>query len=269
MYHLIPPLRKRNKYGILYTRPPEIEKLIVKSLDLPFDEFVDRAGITDRRNPDYLRSEVLVHRIRATRYDNSDFKFTLLYPLLSKRILRTCPSAKKRIAGKVGEIGSTMDVREFVLERFVMLILTDRENYAEGLDIFEARFDRAVMLLRYDALRKVSRRDNPLIPLEYEESNDIPNDVEVSRARFNPISMTSEEDLTYRLQIRRAIDSLPDIERRVIDMFAAGLPIESKDSDKPSIARELSCTPKTVRNRRDRAIRRIQERLGLEVCNAD
>lgn len=265
MYPAIPPLRKRTRDGILYTRPAEVEKLIGETLDLPFDAFIDRAKITDRRHPSWLPSEVLVHRIRATRQNDSDYEFDSIYPLLRERVLRTCPSAKRSSGGRVWEVGEIMDLRELVLERFVMLILTDRENYAKGLDIFEARFDRALMCLRQDAVLKVSRHHGPLNPLEFGESGEIPDDIEASIARLKPKSMSVEEDLTYRLQIRRAIDSLPDVERRVVDMLEAGIPIESSDSDKPSIARALGCTPKTVRNRRHRAFERIREQLGLEV----
>ena len=80
--------------------------------------------------------------------------------------------------------------------------------------------------------------------------------------------MTPEEEVTYRFEVRRAIDSLPEMERRVIDMLEAGIAIESNNPGEPSIAGVLGCTPKTVRNRRDRAVQRIRETLGLEVCNA-
>ena len=268
MHTDIPPLRKRTKEGALYTRPAEIEKIITESFDFSFEDFVDRARIADRRHPDYLPSEVLVHRIRATRHNNSDQQFNALYPLLSERVLRTCPSASTHAGGKIGEIGKIMDIREFVIERFVTFILIDRNNYEEKLDIFEVRFDRAVMLLRRDAFRNVSRRDNPLTPLEYNESGDIPDDIEASFAQLKPRSLTEEEEITYRFQIRQAIDSLPDMERRVIDMLLAEIPIESNDPNEPSISGRLNCTPKTVRNRRDRALGRIREQLGLDIHHA-
>ena len=265
----ISPLRKRTREGKLYVRPPEIEQVIVETLEIPFEEFMKRAKLKKRDHPDYLPSEVLVYWIRAIRHEDSDRQFSLLYQLLHERILRTCSSASTHWGGKVGGTGTTMDVREFVVERFVTLLLTDRDNYTEKLDFFEVRFDRALMLLKRDALRKVSRRDSLLTPLEDEESGDIREDVEASFTLFNPPSMTLEEELTYRFQIRQAIDSLPDEERRVIDMLEAGISIESKDPNEPSISRELGCTPKTVRNRRKRALKKIREQLGPEIPYAN
>ena len=265
----IPPLRKRTKEGVLYTRPEEIEKLIVETFELPFDAFIKRAKHRNRNHPDYLPSEVLVHRIRATRYNNSDDQFNALYTVLYERICRNCPSTVTRAGKETGELGKLLDVREFVVERFVILILKDRDIYSERLDFFEIRFDRVVSLLRRDAFRKVCRQENPLTPLEYDESGDIPEDVEEYSALLNARSMTLEDEITYRFQIRRAINSLPEMERRVIDMLEAGLEIESKNLDEPTITKVLGCTSKTVRNRRDRALRRIRETLGVEACYAD
>lgn len=266
----IPPLRKRKKGGELYSRPPKIEEVILETFALPFEEFMERAKYKNRKHPEYLPSEVLVHRIRATRHNNSDEQFNALYLELFERVSRSCPPhAVIRAEGKTGEVGSLMDVRDYVLDRFVTLIVKDRDRYEENLDIFEAIFDRAVRLLRYDAFRKVLRHEKPLTPLEYDESGDLPDDVEEYSSLLNSPSMTLEEEITYRFRIRRAIDSLPEMERRVIDMLEAGLPIESKNPDEPSIAALLKCTPKTVRNRRARAIQKIRETLGVEACDGD
>lgn len=265
----IPPLRKRTQGGELYSRPPEIEEAILETLALPFEDFVERAQNRNRGHPEYVPSEVLVHRIRVTRYNNSDDQFNALYSVLSERINRSCPRSVTRVEGGIGKVGSLMDVAEYVMERFVTFILKDRDEYEEKLDIFEARFDRAVRLLRKSAFRRVLRHEKPLTSLEYELSGDVPDDVEEYSALLKGSSMTPEEEITYRFQIRGAIDSLPETERRVIDMLEAELPIESKNADEPSISGLLGCTPKTVRNRRDRAIQRIRETLGVEACDAD
>lgn len=265
----IPPLRKRKKDGTLYVRPQEIEHLIVETLELSFDDFILRAKQLNRSHPEYLPSEILVHRIRATRSHNSDAQFNALYLELKRRIDRSCPSVVTRADGRVGEVGKLVDVREYVLERFVTLILKDRDGYEERLDIFEARFDRAVVRLRKDAFRKIYRRDKPMVPLEYDESGEVSEEVEEYLSLLSPRTMTLEEEITYRFRIRRAIDSLPELERRVIDMLGAEIPIESNNPDEPSIAGLLGCTPKTVRNRRERAVRRIREILSVEACHAN
>lgn len=265
----IPPLRKRTQGGKLYSRPPEIEDAILETLALPFEDFMDRARNRNRGHPEYVPSEVLVHRIRAARYNNSDEQFNALYSVLIERINRSCPRSETRVEGGIGEVGSLMDVTEYVRERFVTFILEDRDKYEEKLDIFEARFDRAVRSLRKSAFRGVLRHGKPLTPLEYEPSGDVPEDVEEYSALLNAPSMTPEEEITYRFQIRGAIDSLPETERRVIDMLEADLPIECKNPNEPSISGLLGCTPKTVRNRRDRAFQKIRETLSVETCDVD
>lgn len=265
----IPPLRKRTQGGELYSRPPEIEEAILETIALPFEDLLERARNRNRDHPEYVPSEVLVHRIRATRYNNSDDQFNALYLVLFERVNGSCPRSVTRVDGGIGEIGSLMDVTEYVMERFVTFILKDRDQYEEKLDIFEVRFDRAVRMLRKSAFRRVLRHGKPLTPLEYELSGDVPEDVEEYSALLKAPSMTPEEEITYRFQIRGAIDSLPETERRVIDMLEAELPIESISPDEPSISGLLGCTPKTVRNRRDRAIQRIREALGVEACDAD
>ena len=162
-----------------------------------------------------------------------------------------------------------MDVREDVLERFVILVVKDRNDYAEALDIYEARFDRAVSMLRKDALRKVLRRERRIARLEYDESGDVPDDVDESFMLQSAPSMTEEDEITYRIQVRQAIDSLPEAERRVLEMIEAGIPVESNKHDEVTISSLLECTPKTVRNRRARAIQRIREILGVEACDVD
>ena len=265
----IPPLRKRTREGTPYSRPAEMENLIVDTLSLPFKDFMERAEIRNREHPEYLPSEVLVHRIRATRHSSTDRQFDALYLLLRERIHRSCPSVLAQADGSGGVVGKLLDVREDVFDRFVTLLLNDRDGYAEKLDFFEIRFDRAVMLLRKNAFRRVERREEPLNPLEYDESSEISKDVEEYISLMNPRPMTLDEELTYRFQIRRAINLLPEMERRVIDMLEAAVPIESKNPNETSIVGVLGCTPKTVRNRRDRAIRRLREMLGQEGSDAD
>lgn len=128
-------------------------------------------------------------------------------------------------------------------------------------------FDRAVAKLRDSAFRSVFAKDNPLTPMEYDESGDVTNEVEESLGRYRPEGMTQEEEFTYRFQLRAAIDSLPEDERRLIDMEEAGYPDQSENPEVETIAKLLGRTPKTVRAMRKRAYQSIRERLCIEVKN--
>lgn len=261
----ITPLRKVKQDGQLYCRCQPIEKMLVELAGVPFEVLTQRARILDRRSPDYIPSEVLVHWIRQTRHHKSDAQFNVLYPLLEQRIRHACPRKEIRASGVDAEVGTYADLQEHVLERVVKLLLRDRSNYEEKLDIYEIVFDRAVAKLRDSAFRSVFAKENPLTPIEYDESGDVTSEVEESLNRYRPASMTPEEELTYRFQLRAAIDSLPKDERRLIDMEEAGYPDQSEDPEVETIARLLGRTPKTVRAMRKRAQQRIRERLRIEV----
>lgn len=266
---VIPPLRKRTVAGALYRRPDEVERIISEVSGLSFEEFIQHAKQTNRKHPNYLPSEVLVHKIRSKNNNISDREFEAIYELLYERIARSCPKVTVHVDRSTGEDSRLMEIREFVIERFVTLVLRDRSKYEERLDIFEIRFDRAVKSLRQDAHRKMSRQENPLTTLEYDESGNVPSEVEESLSFLNPHMRTPEQEITFRFEVRQAIDSLPDEERIVIDMLVAEIPIESKNPEEHSIAELLGCTPRTVRNRRNRAVHKIQKALGLEKHDVD
>ncbi len=261
----IPPLRKVKQDGLLYCRRPPIETMLAELVDVPAEVLAQRAGIIDRRSPDYIPSEVLVHLIRQTQHHASDAQFNALYPLLEQRIRHACPTKEIRTGCIDAEVGTYADIQEHVLERIVSLILRDRSNYEKKLDIYEVVFDRAVAKLRDSAFRSIFAKENPLTPIEYDESGDVTSEVEDSLNRYQPVSMTPEEELTYRFQLRAAIDSLPKDERRLIDMEEAGYPDQSEDPEVGTIAKLLGRTPKTVRAMRKRAYQRIRERLCIEV----
>jgi DNA-directed RNA polymerase specialized sigma24 family protein len=261
----IPPLRKVKQDGRLYHRRPSTEMILIKFLGASTLVLAQHARITDRRSPDYIPSEVLVHWIRQTRHHKSDAQFNVLYPLLEQRIRHACPTKETSAGGNYAEVGTYADLQEYVLERIVKLLLSDRSSYEEKLDIYEVVFDRAIAKLRDSAFRSVFAKENPLTPLEYDESGDVTSEAEDSLNRYQPGRMTPEEDLTYRFQLRAAIDSLPRDERRLIDMEEAGYPDQSEDPEVHTIAKLLGRTPKTVRAMRKRAYQRIRERLCIEV----
>lgn len=264
-YHYTPPpLQKIRKDGTLYTRLPKTEKLLQEFSKFSTEQIVELARNKNRKSPDYVPSEVLVHRLRMTISHKSDVEFGLIYSLLEDRIRRVCPRKEVSTASGAGEVGILADLQENVLERFLMLILPERKSYQDKLDIFEVVFDRAVAKLRADAGRQVYGKAGPLTALEYDETGDIPTEIEESLDLYHPQNMTPEEEITYRFQIRGAIDSLPENERRIIDMQLAGIPDQSNDPDTTSISQSLGCTDKTVRNRRKRAIAHLRQNLEIE-----
>lgn len=177
------------------------------------------------------------------------------------------PKFRLCLGKKDGAVAHLLDIQEFVLDDFAGRVMCDRQVYNEKLDAYEVAFDRMIARRKYDAMRKMYRRDKITTQLEYDDDGDIPFDVEEALARLNPSPNNIEDEITYRFQLLQAIDTLPEDERRVITMIFAGIPIKSKDPEVQTISKTLGCIPKTVRNRRDRAVMKLQQMLGTEAKN--
>lgn len=261
----IEPLRKRKTSGELYTRRSPTIQYIEKSLQWPFDELLNRASTRDRRHSEYVPSEVLVYYLRQTKSDNSDGRFIQLYDILRDRVEAACPRANRHMGEKVHEDARLSEIRDATVDHVTELIFTDRQDYDEQLDIYEVVFDKAVRAAHITKLRKVSRRENASEDIEDEVTGEVRTVVEAALDRYKKVSLTAEEDLDYRIHLRDAINALPTDEREVIDLILADIAIETNKDGEPSMTELLGCVEKTVRNRRERAFKKIRQALELEV----
>lgn len=264
---VIEPLRKRKPDGAKYTRPTKITDYLTVTKSWPFDLLVKNGSIRDRRHPDYVPTEVLLCHLRQTKSDNSDARFLALYNLVHDRIEAACPRPNIQRGEQQLEDTKLAEIRDQIVEHIVDLILTDRIKYSEQLDFFEIRFERAVRLVRIDSFKKVARKENPKVALEYENTGEVSPEVEDALGRYKTAVWSKDDDLTYRINVRQAIDALPEQERKVIDMILADIPIETKNEGEPSISELLNCTEKTVRNRRDRAMEKLKATLDVGHSN--
>jgi hypothetical protein len=260
----VEPLRKRKATGELYTRRPPIIDFVAKSRAWSFEELMGRAAVRKRSHSDYVPSEVLVHYLRQTKADNSDGRFVALYGILRERIEAACTRSNRQVADMTYEDARIAEIRDSTIEYVTELMFTDRHGYDEGLDIFEVVFDKAVRSAHITKLRKVNRRESANEEIMDTVTGEVRAVVEAALDRYRSVGLTAEEDLDYRIHLRRAIDALPTEERKVIDLMLAGIPIEAASDGEPSMTGLLGCVEKTVRNRRDRAFAKIRTALKLE-----
>jgi len=264
----IEPLRKRTGEGKLYTRRDDTVASIKLSLEWAFDELLDKAAIRDRRHTSYIPSEVLLYHLRQTKSDNADGRFVALYNILLDRVEAACPRPNRRRGDKELEDARIAEIRDKAIEHVTELMFEDRQGYNEQLDAYELFFDRAVRSVRITKFRQVSGRENATDSLvHHDDAEEIRQEVEEALERYKKSGLTQEEDLDYRIHIRRAIDALPTEERKVIDLMLADIPIETNKDGEPSITQLLGCVEKTVRNRRDRAFEKIRLALRMEDNN--
>jgi hypothetical protein len=261
------PLRKKKDDGSPYTRPPDVEASIDALLALGRAALVERCRITDSRNPDYVKSECILHFVRLSTADNNDRHFEELFRILRARVQRALPAVERFVeeGAKASVQSSAVQIRDAVLFRFQELLCLDRADYDERLDYFEIKFDGAIANLRLTARRKAWTDDKRLGPLTYDDETSEPTkEVEDALARSHPLSTSKIDDPVYRSRLDAAIDSLPADQRRVIEMLLQNFQIESDDPEMTTIVKVLGCTEKTVRNRRDRAIARLRAALAEE-----
>lgn len=260
----IEPLQKHKGTGERYTRRTPISEFIARSLALTFEELLDRAAVRDRRDSEYVPSEVLVYHLRRTKNDNYEDRFVALYDILRDRILAACPRPNRQVADRIFEDARIAEIRDATIDYVTELMLTDRQDYDERLDIYEVVFDKAVRSAHITKLRNVNRRESAKENVEDNVTGEVRAVVEAALDRYKSTGLTAEEDLDYRIHLRRAIDALPTEERKVIDLMLADIPIETNKEGEPSMIELLGCVEKTVRNRRDRAFAKIKTALALE-----
>jgi hypothetical protein len=250
---MIPPLRKKAIEGHLYTRRAEVETKLGELAALPLDALVERCQL--RSTAAYVPSECLLHFVRSLRSELDTPHFERLYSLLLERVVRKLPSVK----ASGGESPTQSRIREAVIDRFVELVAKDRLTYAEVLDYYEVQFDAAVHKLRLSAQKQAWQRENPNVGLEEEGGPGILS-VEVEDALRDSNSADFDFD-DYRSGLDKAIDTLPPLQARVIEMIRQGIPIDSQDPTEVTIAGTLNRSEKTIRTQRNLAYATLRKLL--------
>jgi hypothetical protein len=236
----IPPLRKRTVDDVLYERRPETTRLISGLLQLPEREALERARISRRSDPGWLRGECLVFMMRRA------------------RIRQQMPHGRTT----ANQTPLELALAEYGPNRFAMLLRPDLDGYNEQLDIYEAVFDLAVSRLRKDALRTLlpKRDDAEPKPSHVEFGSSPAVDLEVERAKScdDLFGDAHRNDEAFRSAVWAAIDALPTEQNRILTMMRDGVaPGE--------MAQILGLEPKTLYNRKQAAMKAVREAMGRAV----
>lgn len=257
---LVEPLRKKNNKGKLYTRSPEIEAKLVELLSLGRAALAERCAVKEKEDPAYVPSECLVHLFRQQRSAAMDEYSEALFKTLMERVLKVLPNADSQDGER--ENLKKGNVRDRARHRFLEMLIKDRQEYVEGLDIYEVRFAQPLRALRLDARKYVLPRENPLVAIEHDtENGEICVEVEHAARGYKPFDRNAMADLDYRLDLEQAIDALPDLQKAIVAMIEKGIPIESQEPGELNIAESLGKTPKTIRTHRDKAYATLRAAL--------
>ena len=144
---MVRPLTKTNKDGVRYVRPQAVETEIKVALQEDRTALRRRLMVTDRRSPEYLRSECLVHLIRDALRRRDEDRLNEALPILLSR----CEAILK--AKIANSLPGADELREEVLSEFSELLASDgMGERPDELDFYECRFNMAFRTLRIDVV---------------------------------------------------------------------------------------------------------------------
>lgn len=271
------PLTKCYPNGEPYERRSETIRQLLSALLLSPRAQVERAKISDKHDPRYLKDEVLVYLIRACyqREDErtGDWLLRLLIErctgILTRELTRRLPKAEAIEAGQ---------------EMLVVLYEAVRDLGPQG-DYLEVSFGQWFKCHTLDMRQKYETKlakepDTDAAPLEQLAGHQ-PAGGESGPA-FDPVEPWNElspspADLLDRedrealqddeeRRLREAVAALPGTERApwrkaVILHFWFGMKIDSVDPDEPTLARLFGKSEKTIRNWLNKAKAELKRRL--------
>lgn len=252
------PLKRKDRNGVPYVRPPEIEAWLIEFERVNVAERLRKFSVTSRKNIGHVPSEALVHFLRRAWAKGANDEFEKIFRILMARVEQSLCSAisDSRMTGARG-------IREEIMERFAERIAKDCGGRDGLLDFFEIRFDKAFAAIRTSALRQIGPASVDTVPLgtDREDGLKVSAEVEAAAADFLGGDPSKLDDPAFRLELTAAIDALPNDQRQVMGLLLQGFQIDSKDPNVMTMARILKCDERTVRNRRDRACKVLKAAL--------
>lgn len=248
------PLRKTRPEGTTYTRRDAVTAEIHALSLIGAAELEARAAVWTSCSPGYISPEALLYFVRNTADEAQRNKLT---ELLLNRVSR---QARPTSAGSTRSSLTQMNIQEDVVDHFIDLVLADRKEYVVGLDYYEVNFNGAIASDRLDASRRHWKHENRTEELGTEDA-EVSEHVEAAVGSADPFDPEELDKKVYRLLLDDAIDSLPELQRRIVVMWREEIPIESSDPSVRSISEVLGKTPKTIAKYRDIAFESLRRRL--------
>lgn len=252
---MVRPLRKITLDGALYHRRPAVETEIQELTAVSPSELERRASICSRISLGFVPPEALVHFVRNV---GAGMHRERLTELLLRRVYLLLPRAED--AGEATVSLTKSNIREDVVDRFIDLLLSDRESYDDRLDYYEINFNSAIARDRKDASDRHWKRENRSEELGTDE-DEVSLAVETAVGGYDPFDPHELDQKSYRLRLDDAIDGLPEIQRRIIEMLRQDIPIDSQDPSVVTISKALGKSEKTIRTHRDKAFATLRLRL--------
>jgi DNA-directed RNA polymerase specialized sigma24 family protein len=251
------PLNNITEAGAAYTRSAYVEANIDEALAQNMDTVLRRAAIRNPKHPDYMPLECLLHLAREARLNRDKAaESKLLAPLLTRSEL----ILKKSIPD--GSRHDAEEIRQDILGAFCEMFASVGTNQeASSLDYFEVRFHSALASLKFQRLRKESRRQKAFADLGQEKDKDgEPLDEENTLAKLSAAAQSParQENLLYLQQVGKFLATLSPADREAVILVSIkGYKIESEDSDEATAATLCGVSGRAIRKR----LKKVAEQL--------
>lgn len=253
---MVRPLRKLTGKGVPYMRRDAVEAEIAELEELPLDQLVMRCDLWPKTAVGFVTTEALLYFVRTT--DASAPQRERLFRGLMQRVRRGLPKPDSH-DGRTASF-SDLAIRDRVQDGFIDQLLADQGEYNEQLDYYEVNFNHALKADCFDAKRQVWTEENRSEELVNDE-DEISAEVEDAVAHYDPFDSGELYQEDYRRLLDGAIDALPPLQRRIVEMMRLEIPIASINPDMLTISKTLGKSEKTIRNQRDRAFATLRRRL--------
>lgn len=250
---MVRPLRKSTLDGTLYSRREIVEAEIQELATVSQTELEYRTSIFSSTSPGFVSSEALVYFVRNLGAGLHRDKVT---EYLLQRVYRRIPRAENFDESTISL--TKENIREDVVDRFIDLLLSDRVSYDDRLDYYEINFNSAIARDRKDASARHWKYENRSEELFTDDASLAAG---ATISGYDPFDHHDLDQKSYRLQFDNAIDGLPEIQRRIIEMLLQDIPIDSQDPSAVTISKALGKSEKTIRTHRDKAFATLRLRL--------
>ncbi|CAI3802790.1 hypothetical protein GLGCALEP_03205 [Pseudomonas sp. MM221] len=252
---MVRSLRKVSLEGARYCRRPAVEAEIQELMSASVSELERRASLWPSSAPGFVSPEALLYFVRNA--EHSRHRQRLLEQLLQRIVYRL-----PRVGGGEGHTDSLIrtNIRDDVIDHFIDLLLSDQAAYDERLDYYEVNFNSAIVKDRRDASVRHRRHEHRSQALG-DEGLEISVAVEAAVGGYDPFQPEELDKENYRLWLDEAIDELPELQQRIVQMVREDIPIDSKDPTAVTISRILGKSEKTIRTHRDKALAALRLRL--------
>lgn len=255
-------LTKTRPDGTVYRRRPQTDQLLLQLLTLDRPQLRERLAVRDRGDPRYIPTECLIYLLREADQDARRGWFDALFLLIRNRCKQTLTRAI-RASGRSDD----ETLREEALSRFELYLARGLRADPEKLDVLEVAFDLALASMRKDLFAEETRRNVRFTELRIATDEDADDQPQMEFVQ--PVSelaaeldMQESEFEVFRTESLRSINVLPDDERDAILYLLGGVQIGSKDRNVDTIAKRQNVDERTVRNRIQRGIRRLNGTQG-------